>query len=65
MLSVLILFTTFACVGGNVVKVETVDSVTLDKNGRVVLDLGLVVVATDGELSNLGVSYGIKALLSQ
>ncbi len=55
----------FSCVGGNIVKVETVDSVTLDKNGRVILDLGLVVVATDGELNILGVAYGIKALFSQ
>ena len=50
---------------GHVVTVETIDSVTIDKNGRVILELGLGVVATDGELSILGVSYGIRAQFPQ
>jgi hypothetical protein len=50
---------------GNVVIAEMIDSVTLDKNGRVILELGLSVVAMDGELSILGVSYGIRAQFPQ
>jgi hypothetical protein len=47
------------------VKAETIESVTVDKNGRVVLDLGLVVVASDGELDILGVAYYIRAQFPQ
>ena len=47
------------------VKVETVDSVTVDKNSRVVLDLGLVVLDSAGELDILGVAYSIRAQFPQ
>ena len=47
------------------VKVEAIDSVTVDKNCRVVLDLGLVVLDSAGELDILGVAYSIRAQFPQ
>ena len=49
----------------NCVIAETIDSVTVDKNARIVLDLGLVVTADEGELDILGVTYAIRAQFPQ
>lgn len=50
---------------GDFVKVETVDSLTIDKNGRAILDLSLVVNGSEGQLTILGLTYGIRALFPQ
>ena len=47
------------------VRVDPIESVTLEKSGKLILDLGLVVLHPDGELEILGVAYSIRAQFPQ